>query len=121
MAPARVPTAVPRQADRAVAAEIAPVEPAAGIERTAARARAEGAATLESVASLYSEARSDLALDGGDSAGGNRELQAAARIGIASGRLPDDSNRDVLSGRQPGCGGDDGNRAARAAVWATAG
>ena len=48
-------------------------------------------------------------------------LPAAAGLGAAGGRLPDDPGRDVLPGRQPRRDGVVGDRAARAAVRPDAG
>ena len=52
---------------------------------------------------------------------GHRRLSAAAGLGAAAGRLPDDPGRHVLSGREPGRDGVVGHRAARAPVRPDAG
>jgi hypothetical protein len=48
-------------------------------------------------------------------------VYAAADLCAAGGRLSDDPGPDVLSGRESRCDGDDGDGAAGAAVWRTAG
>ena len=52
----------------------------------------------------------------GDPARRARRVHAAAGLGAAAGRLPDDPGADVLSGREPGGHLDHGDRAARAPV-----
>src|SRR5271157_713195 len=51
----------------------------------------------EPLSSIYLTAGSDVALDGGHIARGLRRLSPTARIRAARGRLPDHSNRHVLS------------------------
>src|SRR5271169_3361688 len=75
-----------------------------------------GAPPLESVTPVYSETSGDRAADGCDSPRGDCLLYAAASVGIATGRLSHNSNSHVLSGGQPGCGGDDGYGAPRTPV-----
>src|ERR1700730_358947 len=80
-----------------------------------------GAALLESVNSVYFETGCHGAADGSDSAGGRCQLHAVAGLGIAAGRLPNDSSTDVLSRSEPGRGCDHGDGSAGATVRPTSG
>ena len=85
--------------------------------RAVIRARvAGGHRAHEPVTPVHPPAGRDGAADGGAAAVGHPRLPAAAGLGAAAGRLPDDPHHHLLSGRQPG--GDDelGDGAARAAV-----
>ena len=85
--------------------------------RPAGRPRASGEGDPdEPVAPVHPAADRDLAADGGAAARGRRRLPAAAGLGAAAGRLPDDPGGHVLSRRQPRRDGLVGHRAARAAV-----
>src|SRR5208283_1546206 len=75
----------------------------------------------ESVSSVYFTTGGDVAVNGGDYVGGRRRLSAVARVGVAGGRLPDDSGGYFLSGRQSGCDGFGCNCASGAAVRASSG
>ena len=138
---------VRRPADAAVQVVRAPVRaaaaPAARARRVAVRLRAPlrararrprahrprahrvraagGRRAHEHLAPVHPAARRDGAADGGAAAVGHPGLPAAAGLGAAAGRLPDDPHHHLLSGRQPG--GDDqrGHGAARAAVRSDAG
>src|SRR5580693_9885621 len=70
----------------------------------------------ESFSSIYFATGSDVAVDGGDLAGGLCRLYSIACLGAARGGLPDDSGGDVLSGRQSGRDGVGSYRSAGAAV-----
>src|ERR1700675_591194 len=80
-----------------------------------------GVALLESVPSVYSTTGCDGAADGGDHACRYCELHAIAGVGASAGGLSHDSNPDVLSRGKSGCGGNDGDGAAGAAVWTAPG
>src|SRR5271165_136011 len=80
-----------------------------------------GAAPLESVTPFYSASGSHRAADGGDHAGGHRQLYAVAGFRAAAGGLSNDSSFDILPGSESRRGGHHGDRAARAAVRAIAG
>ena len=75
----------------------------------------------ESVPDIHSSARRDFADDGRSRARRHRCVPAVAGFGAAAGRLPDHSDPDVLSRRQPGSDGILGHCAARKAVRSGAG
>ena len=89
------------------------------VQNNVQRARMENS-LHESVSAIYSAARCDIAVDGGDSARRLRGLSATSRLGAAGSGLPDHPGGDVLSGRKPGSGGLGRDRAARAAIRAGA-
>src|SRR5271166_1138240 len=71
-----------------------------------------GAAPLESVTPFYSASGSHRAADGGDHAGGHRQLYAVAGFRAAAGGLSNDSSFDILPGSESRRGGHHGDRAA---------
>src|SRR5262252_6562563 len=71
-------------------------------EATADRKAAAEATVSEHFTDVHSAARRDVAHDGRRRARGVCRVPAAAGLGAASGRLSDDADPDVLSGRQPG-------------------
>jgi multidrug efflux system membrane fusion protein len=75
----------------------------------------------EPVPTVHPAADCDLAADGGDSADRHHRLSPAADRGAARSGLSDHAGADLLSGRQPGCGGLGHDRAAGEAAGRGAG
>src|SRR5882757_2181068 len=78
-------------------------------------------ALREPVPTIYRTTGSDVAADGGDLAGRPGCVYAATGVGATAGRLSDDPGVDVLSRREPGRDGDDGDGPAGTAIWTIAG
>src|SRR6266478_1560463 len=74
----------------------------------------------ESIKAVYFAAGCHHIADGGHLVGGLCRIPATARFRPATSRLPHHPGTNVLSGSQPGRDGVFGDRAARAAVWASA-
>ena len=105
------------RAEASAASGLAPavLAEAAGRRRPSRRRRRRRSAMNISRA-VHPSAGRHGAADGGAPAVGPPRLPAAAGLGAAAGRLPDDPHRHLLSGREPGSHDERGDRAARAPV-----
>src|SRR5580704_18139013 len=110
--PPRMPPLWPIAAGTVGAREVIRVSPGASTVPMA-----KGRPSSESVSNFYSAAGGAVAHDGRHRSGRHGRIFSIASFGLASGRLSDHPNPDLLSGRKSGSDDFGGYRTAGEAVW----